>query len=622
MTGSGGDCGTEINIQEHGIALDEKKRKVKCNYCGKVVSGFYRLKCHLGSLRGDVLPCEEVPPSVKEPLRAKLLETKRKNLVKQVDQILHPQLPLKRNWTCPKTDDPEELVDQEEQNSHPRRESKPKSKTAQVNKKNAQVVAPLRKPKEPQRYCNVNTSNAKLREEVRRMGKYVKRVRDCWEKTGCSLLLDEWVDEKGRDLVNFLVDCPEGIIYIRSSDLSAFIGEIDALRVLLEEVIEEIGVQNVVQIITSSTTTRMWPAIRHIVGRHTNVYWALESSHYIGVILEKIGMMNPFREILSMAKTLTKFIYGDENLLKLFRFHSHGHDLIKPHRIRSVMAFLNLGNIVSQKQNLHEMVASLKWRNSTWASTTQGKSIVNLLDNLSFWKGAKVLLAATTPILRAVCPINGKSLLMAGYLYESFRRMKEEIKVQLGNKASRYMPFWTIIDEIWDIYLHRPLHSAGYYLNPGIFYTKNFYSDCEVEHGLERCITSMVEDPNDQALISKQLQEYEQAGGGFKDGSGIEAIKDISPAEWWVQYGEECPELQKFAIRVLSQTCDGALRYGLTRSLGEKLLTRRRDSNEQQRLKDITFVNYNLELQNSKLMGGYTTTDNNVAEEEIIDYLR
>ncbi|KAJ0083325.1 hypothetical protein Patl1_30955 [Pistacia atlantica] len=553
MTGSGGDCGTEINIQEHGIALDEKKRKVKCNYCGKVVSGFYRLKCHLGSLRGDVLPCEEVPLSVKEPLRAKLLETKRKNLVKQVDQILHPQLPLKRNWTCPKTDDPEELVDQEEQNSHPRRESKPKSKTAQVNKNNAQVVAPLRKPKEPQRYCNVNTSNAKLREEVRRMGKYVKRVRDCWEKTGCSLLLDEWVDEKGRDLVNFLVDCPEGIIYIRSSDLSAFIGEIDALRVLLEEVIEEIGVQNVVQIITSSTTTRMWPAIRHIVGRHTNVYWALESSHYIGVILEKIGMMNPFREILSMAKTLTKFIYGDENLLKLFRFHSHGHDLIKPHRIRSVMAFLNLGNIVSQKQNLQEMVASSKWRNSTWASTTQGKSIVNLLDNLSFWKGAKVLLAATIPILRAVCPIN---------------------------VIARLNMVLNVVSQAWW----------------KILKTK--------------------------ALISKQLQEYEQAGGGFKDGSGIEAMKDISPAEWWVQYGEECPELQKFAIRVLSQTCDGALRYGLTRSLGEKLLTRRRDSNEQQRLKDITFVNYNLELQNSKLMGGYTTTDNNVAEEEIIDYLR
>jgi len=32
-------------------------------------------------------------------------------------------------------------------------------------------------------------------------------------------------------------------------------------------------------------------------------------------------------------------------------------------------------------------------------------------------------------------------------------------------------------------------------------------------------------------------------------------IKKKTPAQWWDSYGDECPELQRFAIRVLSLTC-------------------------------------------------------------------
>lgn len=68
-------------------------------------------------------------------------------------------------------------------------------------------------------------------------------------------------------------------------------------------------------------------------------------------------------------------------------------------------------------------------------------------------------------------------------------------------------------------------------------------------------------------------------------------------ALWWSRYGRQYPELQRFAIRILSQSCDGALRYRLKRSLAEKLLTTGRNPIEQQRFSDLTFVHYNLQLQ-------------------------
>jgi len=40
---------------------------------------------------------------------------------------------------------------------------------------------------------------------------------------------------------------------------------------------------------------------------------------------------------------------------------------------------------------------------------------------------------------------------------------------------------------------------------------------------------------------------------------GIDAAKTASdkktPTQWWDSYGDECPELQRFAIRILRLTC-------------------------------------------------------------------
>ena len=74
-----------FNARDHRTALAEKNR-VQCNYCGKVMSGFYRLKYHLGGIRGDVTPCEKVPENVEEYFRNVLL-----------GELHHPDRPRKRN---------------------------------------------------------------------------------------------------------------------------------------------------------------------------------------------------------------------------------------------------------------------------------------------------------------------------------------------------------------------------------------------------------------------------------------------------------------------------------------------------------------------------------------------
>ena len=64
---------------------------------------------------------------------------------------------------------------------------------------------------------------------------------------------------------------------------------------------------------------------------------------------------------------------------------------------------------------------------------------------------------------------------------------------------------------------------------------------------------------------------------------------------WWEQFGNDTPELQKFAIRVLSQCCSAT---GCERawSTFEFIHSKRRNRLEHKRLNDLVYVRYNLLL--------------------------
>ena len=53
----------------HGTCIDGNTRKIKCNYCEKVISGsIYRLKLHLAITQKDVGACKTVTDEVKKQM--------------------------------------------------------------------------------------------------------------------------------------------------------------------------------------------------------------------------------------------------------------------------------------------------------------------------------------------------------------------------------------------------------------------------------------------------------------------------------------------------------------------------------------------------------------------------
>jgi hypothetical protein len=117
---------------------------------------------------------------------------------------------------------------------------------------------------------------------------------------------------------------------------------------------------------------------------------------------------------------------------------------------------------------------------------------------------------------------------------------------------------WDIIDDRWDRQMHRPLHPAGYYLNPKLHYSANFKADYEVKRGLYECLQKMIDDVKEITIIDTQLEDFKNKAKFFGSPIAMAALETKTAAQWWESYGDEHPELQNFAIRVLSLTCSSS----------------------------------------------------------------
>ena len=92
------------------------------------------------------------------------------------------------------------------------------------------------------RSCGVNFEEEKNDVNVR-----LEELKKSWESTGCTVMSDGWTDTKGRTLINFLVHCPRGIMFIKLVDASSHVKDAALLCELLNAFIKEIGLEHVVQ---------------------------------------------------------------------------------------------------------------------------------------------------------------------------------------------------------------------------------------------------------------------------------------------------------------------------------------------------------------------------------------
>lgn len=422
-----------------------------------------------------------------------------------------------------------------------------------------------------------------------------RKYRDEWRETGCTILCDSWSDSsRTKSFVVFSVTCPKGALFLKSVDVSANKDDANYLFELLESVVLEVGVENVVQVITDVAASYIY-AGRLLMAKYNSLFWSPCASCCIDKILEDLGNLEWVNTVLEEAKTMTRYIYSHSWTLNMMRKFTGGRELIRPRISRYVTNFLSLRSIVIQEENLKHMLSHTDWLSSVHSRRPEAEAIKSLLYLDRFWKHAQEAVRISEPFVKILRIVDGDMPAM-GYMYESIERAKVAIKAYYKGVEEKYMPVWDMIERRWNMQLHSSLHAAAAFLNPSISYNASFKMDLRLRNGFQEAMLKMATTDNDKTEITKELPKYINALGALGTDFAIMGRTLNAPGDWWAGYGYEIPTLQRAAIRILNQPCSSHWCLWNWTSF-ESIHNKNRNREEMEKLKDLAFVHCNMWLQ-------------------------
>ncbi|KAG6471095.1 hypothetical protein ZIOFF_072192 [Zingiber officinale] len=234
-----------------------------------------------------------------------------------------------------------------------------------------------------------------------------------------------------------------------------------------------------------------------------------------------IGQMNDVKAIVSLASSVTVFVYNHKYTLNWLRKTKGWKEIIRPGETRFVTTFIALKSLHDHKESLQALVTSGDYKK--FLKIDIGKEVKQIVLDEKFWNNCLITMRIMGPLIRLfrVCDTDERPSL--GYVYEGMYRAINGIKKLFKNKERFYKPYTDIINERWDRMLRKNLHVAAYYLNPAFQYDPTFSTHPEITNG---------------------FFDY------------------IESKSWWKLFGCDAQNLQKFAIRILGQTafssgCEG-----------------------------------------------------------------
>lgn len=658
---------------EHGVAQDERKKKVKCNYCEKIVSGgINRFKQHLARIPGEVAPCKNAPEEVylkiKENMKwhrtgRRLRRPEAKDMMpfyaksdndddeyEQVEETLHHMnkeslmdvdkrfsKDIMKNFKGMSTSTgPEPVLRRSRldnvylklpKNQTPQTFKQVKVKAGHTKKLRKEVISSICKffyyagiPIQAADSLYFNKmlelvgqygqglvcppsqlmSGHFLQEEINSIKNYLVEYKASWAITGCSIMADSWIDTQGRTIINFLVSCPHGVYFVSSVDATNVVDDAPSLFKLLDRVVEEVGEENVVQVITENTPNYK-AAGRMLEEKRRNLFWTPCAIYCINRMLEDFMKIRCVEECIEKGQKITKLIYNQTWLLSLMKSEfTQGQELLKPASTRFASSFATLHSLLDHRVVLRRMFLSNKWISSRFSSTNEGKEVEKIVLNVTFWKKMQYVRKSIEPIMQVLQKVySGESLSMP-YIYNDMYRAKLAIKSANGDDARKYEPFWKVIDCHWNSLFCHPLYLAAYFLNPSYRYRQDFVAHSEVVRGLNECIVRLEPDNMRRISASMQISHYNSAQDDFGTELAVSTRTGLEPAAWWQQHGISCLELQRIAVRILSQTCSSfACEHDW--SIFDQIHCKRQNRLSQKKLNDIIYVHYNLRLRECQL---------------------
>ncbi|KAJ9547380.1 LOW QUALITY PROTEIN: hypothetical protein OSB04_019923 [Centaurea solstitialis] len=423
-----------------------------------------------------------------------------------------------------------------------------------------------------------------LKKEVEKTKNTLKKYQDEWKSSGCTIMTDAWSDRKRRSIMNLCVNSRLGTVFLSSKEFSDVAHTSEVIFEYVDKCIDEVGHENVVQIVTDNASNNMGTA-KLLKLKRPKIFWTSCAAHTVNLMLEAIGDIqssSSSKKVYGVCLCPSQDVIFDEHFTKK-------RDIVRPGVTRFASAFLTLQSLAAKKSQLRQMFTSEEWDKCKFSKTVKGKAAYATVVSPSFWAGITLCLKVFAPLVKVLRMVDADWKPSMGFIYGELKKAKKEIIDALGNNKNAYEPVIGIIEAKMKDRLDTCLHLTAYLLNPFYLYNnEDAQNDVEASDAIIEVVGIL--HPKEYELqnhiLAVELPMYKRKLGKF---DRIVAIKGCEAI-----YGSSTPNLQRIATRILSLTTSSS---GCERNWSTfGVHTKKRNRLETTKVNNLVFVQFNANL--------------------------
>ncbi|CAF1746684.1 unnamed protein product [Brassica oleracea var. botrytis] len=139
--------------------------------------------------------------------------------------------------------------------------------------------------------------------------------------------------------------------FIKSVDASRIYISAENLCYLFAEVVEMIGPQNVIHMVTDCALNYKAGGGR-LVEKCPTIYWSPCAAHYINLILKDVGKLHHVEKLTSNASKIIVFVYSHKHIFNWLRNRMSWREIIRPAETEFATSFIALQSLHAHKDYL------------------------------------------------------------------------------------------------------------------------------------------------------------------------------------------------------------------------------------------------------------------------------
>ncbi|CAN1215101.1 hypothetical protein LINPERPRIM_LOCUS59, partial [Linum perenne] len=404
--------------------VDGTAKKTKCKFCLKVYSGgIFRLKHHLAGTRDNVEECVSVPDDV------------RKKILELLDVHLEAK-EAKKNLMSTRNYAASSSVSQDA--IHSRYDVSMSSSSGTQT-----TVSQLLKKDQRREACKgisqwfyktATAFNGTRCEEYYRMFDLVARHGPGFKPPSYHEVRETFLQEEKKE-----VDAKLGHFRDewKSIDTSSFSKNAEKVFEMLDNVVEKVGEENVIQIVTDNAAAYKAAGTK-LMEKRKHLFWTPCAAHCLDLMLEDFDKnLKVHKSTIEKGRKITNFIYASAILISMLREFTKGHDLVRPGATRFATTYLTLACLSEHKGPLMTMFSSDSWKKGSYSNIPKGKKVQGIVLDSRFWSNVSLCIRAALPLVKVLRLVDSEEYPSMPFLFFELNQAKEKIKLNFSNNEAR-----------------------------------------------------------------------------------------------------------------------------------------------------------------------------------------